>query len=92
MPPLTVTEAIEQLENVDHEFNGFRNETGTRNWSLSLFFWLLTKLYISAPCDINIVYKGEAGGYGIIVPKGNGETEKFEPLVAELFKEPSLVE
>lgn len=42
--------------------------------------------------EINIVYKRKAGGYGVIIPKENGETEKLEPLVVESAREPSMAE
>lgn len=91
MPPLSVSEAVEQLENLDHDFFGFRNEeTG-----MHIFFSSSCQsLYPSGPPqsgarglvfagEINIVYKRKAGGYGLIIPKPNGEAEVLEPVLLE---------
>lgn len=102
MPPLTVSEAIEQLENVDHDFYAFRNEE-TGKYLVSLFFFFNINYHnhpgsnfslAFAPGEINIVYKRKAGGYGVIIPKEDSKAEKLEPRVVEVepAREPSLAD
>lgn len=52
----------------------------------------MVDLFISAPGEINIIYKRKAGGYGLIIPKGNGEAAKSETLLAEPDRQHSLAE
>jgi putative sigma-54 modulation protein len=53
MPPMTVEEALEQLQLVGHDFFMFRNaDTG----------------------EINVIYERNHGGYGVLMPRGNGNT------------------
>ena len=58
--------------------------------SVNLYrYWIAVCLI---PGEINNVYKRKAGGYGLIIPKGNDEAERLEPLMVEPAREPSLAE
>ena len=45
---------------------------------------MVTLLYGLGPGEVNIVYRRKAGGYGIIIPKGNSKAEKLGPVVIEV--------
>jgi putative sigma-54 modulation protein len=53
MPSMSIQEALEQLQLVDHDFYMFRN---------------------SATDEINVIYIRNHGGYGVIQPRPNGNS------------------
>lgn len=56
MPPMTLAEALEQLQMVGHDFYMFRNiESG----------------------EINVIYERNHGGYGVILPRNNGNNNGY---------------
>lgn len=42
--------------------------------------------------EINILYRRKNGGYGLIIPKGDGRLEKLEKLATEPVRESSVAE